>query len=110
MSNIRRIGSTGLTLSPPSRESRTRVHAPHTEVLAPATQSRSRAGLHIEQAQCRPAAGFLTQYIDQHVRWPRAPHRKDRQRQRAESAYLDADMLPDILADVLRIHPVDKKI
>jgi len=114
MTDIRRIGSTGgstgLTLSTPSRESRARTYAPRTEVLAPAPQPRANAGLHVDELHCRPAAGFLTQYIDQHVRWPRAPHRKDRQRQRAASAYLDADMLPDVLADVLRLHPVDKKI
>ncbi|MDO8288198.1 MAG: hypothetical protein Q7T44_03165 [Parvibaculum sp.] len=110
MTNIRRIGSTELTLSTQSRESRARTHAPRAEIIAPVTQPRANAGLHIEQPQCRPAAGFLTQYIDQHFRWPRAPHRKDRQRQRATSAYLNADMLPDMLADVLRLHPIDKKI
>lgn len=110
MTNIRRIGSTELTLSTQSRESRARLHAPRTEVLAPVTQPRANAGLHIDELHCRPAAGFLTQYIDQHVRWPRAPHRKDRQRQRATHAYLNADMLPDVLADALRLSPIDKKI
>ncbi|MGV8997383.1 MAG: hypothetical protein ACOH12_10600 [Parvibaculaceae bacterium] len=110
MTSIRRIGSTGLTLSPQSREGRARPHAPRTELVAPVASPRANAGLHIDQPQYRPLAGFLTQYIDQHMRWPRAPHRKDRQRQRAASAYLDADMLPDVLFDALRLHPVDRKI
>lgn len=78
-------------------------------VISPA-QPRASAGLRIEQTHFRPAANFLAQYIDQHFRWPRAPHRKDRQRQRASNAYITADMLPDILADALRLHPVDKKL
>tara|TARA_R110000868_G_scaffold33623_3_gene121948 strand:+ start:202 stop:537 length:336 start_codon:yes stop_codon:yes gene_type:complete len=111
MTGIRRIGSTDLTLSSPARDKRTNAPAAASkEVTVTAPQPRASAGLRLEQPHYRPAANFLTQYIDQHFRWPRAPHRKDRQRQRATSAYLTADMLPDLLAETLRLRPIDKKI
>jgi len=84
--------------------------ASRSELTVATSQTRARAGLYIERPGTRSHANFLTQYIDQHMRWPRAPHRKDRQRQRATRAYIDADMLPDVLADALRLHPVDRKI
>jgi hypothetical protein len=109
MTGIRRIGPTDLPLARQTRQTSAGAAAPKVEVLAPEPMQRSQAGLHVEASHYRPSANFLAQYIDQHSRWPRAPHRKDRQRQRATSAYLNADMLPDILADALRLHPVDRK-
>tara|TARA_R110002124_G_scaffold5415_4_gene34672 strand:+ start:1141 stop:1476 length:336 start_codon:yes stop_codon:yes gene_type:complete len=111
MTSIRRIGSTDLTLSSPSRDKRTDASAPSSkDVVVTVAQPRASAGLRLEQPHYRPAANFLTQYIDQHFRWPRAPHRKERQRQRATGAYLTADMLPDLLAETLRLRPIDEKI
>lgn len=98
-----------MSLTSQSRDARSEKATPKVEVLAPLHRERSHAGLHVEASHCRPSANFMAQYIDQHARWPRAPHRKDRQRQRASSAYLNADMLPDVLADALRLHPIDKK-
>lgn len=111
MTSIRRIGSTDLTLSSPTRDKRNAAPAtPSKDVVVTAAQPRASAGLRLEQPHFRPAANFLAQYIDQHFRWPRAPHRKERQRQRATGAYLTADMLPDLLAETLRLRPIDKKI
>ena len=86
------------------------VKAPGSEMVITTPPARSRAGLHVETPRPRTQANFLAQFIDQHTRWPRAPHRKDRKRERASRAYIDADMLPEVLADALRLHPVDKKI
>ncbi|MDO8420997.1 MAG: hypothetical protein Q7S99_02440 [Parvibaculum sp.] len=112
MTSIRRIGSTDLTLSSPTRDKRTAAPAAalSKEIVVTVNPPRASAGLRLEQPHYRPAASFLTQYIDQHFRWPRAPHRKERQRQRATGAYLTADMLPDLLAETLRLRPIDKKI
>ncbi|KAB7742061.1 hypothetical protein F2P47_01940 [Parvibaculum sedimenti] len=57
----------------------------------------------------RPVAAFLAQYVDQSFPWTRSPQRKDRKRQRATSAYITADMLPDLLAETLRLRIVDRK-
>tara|TARA_R110000824_G_scaffold118960_2_gene271536 strand:+ start:153351 stop:153698 length:348 start_codon:yes stop_codon:yes gene_type:complete len=115
MNSIKRIDAASAANRPSSmrqgqdqRSGKTDV-ASKDMIISPA-QPRANAGLRIEQPHYRPAANFLAQYIDQHFRWPRAPHRKDRQRQQATSAYITAEMLPDILADALRLHPVDKKL
>lgn len=110
MDIIRRISSTDLTLSSRQGEKHVGTPAPEIELVTARSQPRAQAGLHLEQPRSRPTANFLTQYIDQHMRWPRAPHRKDRQRQRATHAYINADMLPDLLAETLRLRPIDKKI
>ncbi len=109
-----RIGATTLSLRPhhedDARAEDNHVEPPRSRLVIAAPQPRTQAGLHIEPTRTRPHANFLTQYIDQHMLWPHAPHRKDRQRQRATRAYIDADMLPEVLADALRLHPVDKKL
>ena len=105
-----RVGSTTLSLRPHQENEDSHAESTRSELVVTAPQQRAQAGLHIEPARTRPHANFLTQYIDQHMRWPRAPHRKDRQRLRATRAYIDADMLPEVLADALRLHPVDKKL
>ncbi len=110
MDTIRRIGSTDLSLSPRQGEKRVGTTAPEIKLVSVKSQPRASAGLHLEQPRTRPAANFLAQYIDQHMRWPRAPHRKDRQRQRATHAYINADMLPDLLAETLRLRSIDKNI
>lgn len=110
MDTIRRIGSTSLSLSPRQGEKHVGTTATEIELTSAQSQPRASACLHLEQLRSRPAANFLAQYIDQHMRWPRAPHRKDRQRQRATHAYISADMLPDLLAETLRLRPIDKKI
>lgn len=71
---------------------------------------RSNAALGGTNASVRPSASFLAQYVDQHFPWPRAPLRKERQRQRATEAYITADMLPDLLAETLRLRPLDRKL
>lgn len=73
-------------------------------------QPRASAALGGTNANFRPAAGFLAQYVDQHFPWPRAPLRKERIRQRATRAYIAADMLPELLAETLRMRPVDRKL
>lgn len=47
----------------------------------------------------RVSAPFLAQYVDQHWPWPRDASRKAVMRQRAASAYLEADCLPDRLEE-----------
>lgn len=73
-------------------------------------QGQARAPRERSTTGFRPAAGFLTQYVDQHFPWARSPFRKEGKRQRAASAYLAADMLPDVLADALRIRTIDKDL
>ena len=77
---------------------------------APTPTHRSDAALGAPVASFRPLAGFLAQYVDQHFPWPRAPLRKERQRQHATQAYITADMLPDLLAETLRLRPIDRKL
>ncbi len=77
---------------------------------ATAPAHRSDAALGTTATGFRPVAGFLAQYVDQHFPWPRAPLRKERQRQRATQAYITADMLPDLLAETLRLRPIDRKL
>jgi len=110
MTKILRISAPTSSMSSHQDGKQESVKAPASELVATAPQARSHAGLHVETPRSRTQANFLAQFIDQHTRWPRAPHRKDRKRARASRAYIDADMLPEALADALRLHPVDKKI
>lgn len=80
------------------------------ENAAGSSGRRSNAALDETKMSVRPSAGFLAQYVDQHFPWPRAPLRKERQRQRATQAYITADMLPDLLAETLRLRPLDRKL
>jgi hypothetical protein len=109
MENIRRIGSTQASQAPRARDGRAVVASSNVETASPA-QPRATAALGETGTNFRPAASFLAQYVDQHFPWPRAPLRKERQRQRATRAYIMADMLPDLLAETLRLRPVDRKL
>jgi len=110
MTKILRIGAPTPSMTSHQDGKHESVKAPRSELAITAPQARAQAGLHVEIPRPRTQANFLAQFIDQHTRWPRAPHRKDRKRERASRAYIDADMLPEVLAEALRLHPVDKKI
>jgi hypothetical protein len=110
INRINRIGAPACSMQSHGGDKQESLQTTRSELVNDAPQLRARAGLQIEYPRSRPHANFLAQYIDQHIRWPRAPHRKDHQRQRATRAYIDADMLPDILANALRLRPVDKKV
>ncbi|MGB3811154.1 MAG: hypothetical protein WA943_13765 [Parvibaculum sp.] len=110
MTSIRRIGSTQNLPSPHARGSQEAVASSGATNATQAQPPHTNAGLGSTSASFRPVASFLAQYVDQHFPWPRAPHRKDRQRQRATSAYITADMLPDLLAETLRMRPIDQKL
>lgn len=58
----------------------------------------------------RPVAAFLAQYVDQHWNWGRSPSQKSEKRQLATSAYIEADMLPDLLAETLRPGHHERKL
>ncbi|MCE9648590.1 MAG: hypothetical protein K8R18_03095 [Parvibaculum sp.] len=107
MESIRRIGSIQQS---PARRRDERIDAaagtPEAERRPAAARTEASARTIVN---ARPQAGFLTQYVDQHFPWPRAPLRKERQRQRATRAYIVADMLPDLLAETLRLRSVDRK-
>jgi hypothetical protein len=69
----------------------------------PASETASIAGLGQPQlTSTRPLATFLAQYVDQHGKLKTSPFQKSEKRQRATSAYIEADMLPDLLAESLR--------
>ncbi len=74
-------------------------------------QAPARARLNDDRApqSFRPLAGFVAQYVDQHYPWPRSPKRKEGKRLHATRAYIDADMLPDLLAETLRLRTVDRR-
>jgi len=110
MTRIFRINAPASSLPSYQGGKREFVKAPGSEMVVTTPRTRSHAGLHVETPQPRTQASFLAQFTNQHTRWPRAPHRKDRKRERASRAYINADMLPEVLADALRLHPVDKKI
>lgn len=52
----------------------------------------------------RPVASFLAQYVDQLGNLGRPQYRKEERRQQATAAYIEADMLPELLAETLRPH------
>lgn len=69
----------------------------------PVSEPASAAGLgqpHLTAT--RPLATFLAQYVDQHGNLTTSSFQKSEKRQRATSAYIEADMLPDLLAESLR--------
>jgi len=113
MSKIERITGTQVTLPAPRRQA---VTAPqHVEPARHASEARdaaqSQAGLgRLPLAATRPVAAFLAQYVDQHARWPYSPTRKQEKRTRAASAYIDADLLPDMLIDALRLPKLERKL
>jgi hypothetical protein len=94
---------------------RRRDEPPRVRRLEPAplaeTATASKAGLgRTELVSTRPVAAFLAQYIDQHWNWPRSPDRKNEQRRRATGAYIEADMLPDLLSETLRPGHSERKL
>lgn len=69
----------------------------------PIAETASAAGLgrpHLTAT--RPLATFLAQYVDQQGKLKTSSFQKSEKRQRATSAYIEADMLPDLLAETLR--------
>ncbi|MEN6544097.1 hypothetical protein [Parvibaculum sp.] len=105
---VRRIGTSAQSRSTGTKEA-SRAQS-QQGVEAPAAPSRaSMSGTRAPQS-FRPVAAFLAQYVDQSFPWARSPQRKDRKRRRATSAYITADMLPDLLAETLRLRTVDRKL
>ncbi|ABS63189.1 hypothetical protein Plav_1570 [Parvibaculum lavamentivorans DS-1] len=112
MSGIERIRGTQRALPGPSRRAE---DAPRAKRIEPAPMAQreiaSHAGLgHVPLTGTRPVAAFLAQYVDQHWPWPRSPARKAEERHQATSAYIGADMLPDLLAETLRTGHHDRKL
>lgn len=102
MAGIRPAGRTGITLpAPRRREEPGRAKRIDPVPVAP-SDSRARAALGRSDISVRPVAAFLAQYIDQHWGWPRNASRKEETRRTATAAYIEADMLPDLLAETLR--------
>ncbi len=104
---IRRIGTSAQTPST-GRNGSPRAQALQGVEAQPAPLRASMSDTRAPQS-FRPVAAFLAQYVDQSFPWARSPLRKDRKRQRATSAYITADMLPDLLAETLRLRMVDRK-
>lgn len=106
---IERIGALPRKTSAAPRDGAA-PHAPgRASAMPPAPHARADARPQ-RRANPRINAGFLAQYVDQHWPWPRAPFRKEKLRQRATSAYIAAGTLPDLLAETLRLHPVDRRL
>lgn len=114
MSKIERITGTQVTLPAPRRQPVTapqRVEPARHASEARDAAAQSQAGLgRLPLAATRPVAAFLAQYVDQHARWPYSPARKQEKRTRAASAYIDADLLPDMLIDALRLPKLERKL
>ena len=100
MTKIDRISGAGARL--PARAERQRQERPRRLApapLDPGAAQRGTSGDRPEAGRRGAAAPFLAQYVDQHWPWPRDAARKAVLRQRATSAYLEADSLPDRLED-----------
>ncbi len=100
MSKVERISGAGPRL--PARTERQRTDGPRRLAPAPLdlnAAERGTSGHRPEAGRRGAAAPFLAQYVDQHWPWPRDAARKAVLRQRATSAYLEADSLPDRLED-----------
>lgn len=108
MDSIRRIGPTQRLPSP--RESATARRVETIAAMPARADVRGASGYAPAARDFRPAAGFLAQYIDQLFPWARSSPRKDAKRQRATRAYITADMLPDLLAETLRLRTIDRKL
>jgi hypothetical protein len=102
MAGIRPTGGTEITL----RASRRREQPGRAKRIDPVpvtpSDSRAKTALGRPDISARPVAAFLAQYIDQHWAWPRNASRKEETRRTATAAYIEADMLPDLLAETLR--------
>lgn len=105
MSGVERIERANRALPAPRRSEET-PRARRSEpapLSSPAPASHAALG-RPDLTAMRPVAAFLAQYIDQHWSWPRSPERKAETRREATSAYIGADMLPDLLTETLRTH------
>jgi len=103
MTGVERIERTRRALPAPRRAE----EAPPAKRSDPAPLPRTPAPAHAafskpDLTTTRPVAAFLAQYIDQHWAWPHSPEHKEEKRREATSAYIGADMLPDLLAETLR--------
>lgn len=112
MSGIERIRGTQRALPGPSRRAEETPRATRIEPAPlPQRETAGRAALgSAHPMDTRPVAAFLAQYVDQHWPWQRSPARKAEERRRATSAYIGADMLPDLLAETLRTGRHDRKL
>ncbi|MBI1260523.1 MAG: hypothetical protein GC184_02245 [Rhizobiales bacterium] len=98
MSRIEKIGR---PQAPQTRTNRPDLPDEPSRALVPVsgsdreTSRASAAAKSLTRAELRPAAGFLTQFIDQVGNWPRDPLRRVRRANEATSAYGKADTLPE---------------
>jgi hypothetical protein len=115
MSKIERMTGSQLTLPAPRREAEASMRAQRAEPAMRPVEAHTSSSSHAALGRpslgaTRPVAGFLAQYVDQHWHWPYSPSRKQEKRQRAATAYIDADMLPDVLAEALRLPRLERKL
>lgn len=111
MTGIRPTGELQRALPAPRRGDETPRAKRLEPAPLPATAAQASAGLgRPDLTTTRPAAPFLAQYLDQHWNWPRSSARKEERRRRATSAYIEADMLPDLLAETLRPGHHERKL
>lgn len=111
MAGIRPAKGTEITLATPRR----REEPPRAKRMDPAPlaslEPPSKAALgRPDLTAARPVTAFLAQYVDQHWHWPRTAGRKEEARRRATCAYIEADMLPDLLAETLRPARRERKL
>ena len=109
MKPVERTGSSQ-GLPSPRREAPARAVEEAAPSAAERDMRRGTSGHAPARQSCRPAAAFLAQYVDQNFPWGRAPLRKEGRRLRATRAYILADMLPDLLAETLRMRAVDENL
>jgi hypothetical protein len=102
MAGIRPTGGTEITLPARRRREETARAKRIDPVPAAPSDPQAKAALGRPDLSARPVAAFLAQYIDQHWSWPRNANRKEETRRAATAAYIEADMLPDLLAETLR--------
>lgn len=103
MSGVERVDRVRRALAAPQRKEETQRARRCEPAPLPVAPPSAHAALgRPDLFTTRPVAAFLAQYIDQHWSWPRSPNGKDEARRHATSAYIGADMLPDLLAETLR--------
>ena len=114
MTKIERMTNSQTTLPAPRRQADAAARSRSVEpVRSPDARAprQSHAALgRLPLGATRPVAGFLAQYVDQHWHWPYSPYRKQEKRQRAATAYIDADTLPDLLVEALRLPRLERKL
>jgi len=115
MSKIERITRSQMMLPAPQRQAEMNARAQRAEPAMRVLDTRASGQSHAALGRpplgvTRPVAGFLAQYVDQHWHWPYLPSRKQEKRRRAAMAYIDADTLPDSLAEALRLPRLERKL